>query len=149
MKTDVSLRNDMLTDVIKASIDLVPNPTNIPAVGGPGGMVNVYKSIVFREAGGEIVCVLPFSDVQEKGATGQNAVLEFKAPDGTTALKSGVIFAGNPKTFEIYGNASPAIIMNGSVGTITSADIRFNQVDWQLTTFVTLTDATIEIKQGV
>ena len=134
MKVDIQLRIDML-DVIKSSLLDVSVPV---------------KQVIFYDALDNVLCNLPFVDII---ATGLGDKFQFISSDvNPDILRAPAILSGTVDSFSIDGdiNAVVKVALSGSVGSLSSsADIRFNRIDWNNGAIITLSKLTMSVAQGV
>jgi len=132
MKVIVELRQGML-NVIKDSIEHVSISD---------------KTITFRNESGDPLAIMEFQDLIDTG----DAQYMFRAIDDTNILKAIVTADGRVVDFIISGYDGSGVdtsALSGSVGKLTStADIRFNKLDWSEGASITITDLRIYVKQG-
>jgi len=131
MQVIVELRKDML-DIIKASIE----------------HGSADQKIIFKDASDVTLAEIEFQDLVDAG----DAQYMFRSVDDTNILKAVVVTDGRVATFVISGHdgsdVNPAAL-TGNVGTLTStADIRFNKLDWSEGAGITITNLRIYVKQG-
>lgn len=101
------------------------------------------KQITFYDASSVALANLSYNDVSYVAGL---AKMKFTSTGGGNVLRGSVDTAGRPVRFEIFGNvAGPDIlIISGTVGSLgSSADIRFNKIDWSEGGIVTLTNLSI------
>ena len=138
MNISVSMRSYLLTDIRTAIV------TNI---------LPVDRQIYFFGTDPNIVlCSLLFNDLINLSTVGNKASYLFSANDGPT-LRNTVVAADKVKTFKIWGkvnNSDPSpdqSFITGSVGGLTSsADMKFNKVDWQIGQNITITNLYLLMK---
>ena len=108
--------------------------------------------VEFVDNSGDPVCDLYFDDMQIVSTGTGNAIMRLKSIDGSFILKGTAIDEKTVTTFKILGtgDAINEYILVGSVGTLTSsAELRFNIVNWSVGTFVSIENFDIIIPNGV
>ena len=110
-----------------------------------------YLKIRFMDNGSTVLCDVVFKDLILNPTPGQDAEYHFQALDDSFILQGEITVSGTVSKFEILGDSGggPQIITNGSVGIGTENDIRFNQVGWSESSFITITELSIVLKQGI
>ena len=141
MQVIKQVRQDMLED--RLWVDIVAGFTGLPLVG----------KVEFVDSGGVPLCELEFDDMEIVSNGTDNSIMRLKSIDGSYILKSTVHTAGTVSEFKIWGSnphVIPQYILIGTVGTLTSsAELRFNIVNWVIGTFVSIENFDIIIPNGV
>lgn len=130
MQVDDQLRIDML-DVVKNSIE--------------DGSAD--HKIIFKNEAGDPLAEVVFQHLDVAGV----AQYKFIALDNTAILRAVVIEDGRVVQFSISGMAPTfkALALLGNVGTLaTTADIRFNKLDWSEGASITINELVLYVKQG-
>lgn len=139
MIVNKGVRQDMLENSLWDKID-------DSFVGGKG-------KVEFFDNSGNDLCELEFDDMAIVSTGTDNAIMRLKSIDGSFTLKGTAHDPGTVSTFKILGT-DPQIgpdeyILTGSIGTLTSsAELRFNIVNWVDGTYVTIGNFDIIIPNG-
>jgi hypothetical protein len=134
MKLDRTMRDVMLSKVSEALLN------------------GSSKLIKFYDASDVLLCNLEYIDLITDNS-GDRRALKFKSPDLTYSLRSTAVASGRVSYFTIDGTPDGKphlnIMIRGSVGGVGStADIKFNRLDWSSNTTITLTDLSLIMLQG-
>ena len=109
--------------------------------------------VEFFDNGGIPLCDLEFDNMQIVSTGSDNAIMRLMSIDGSFVLKSSAYAAGTVSTFKIFGKIPTLAldyILVGTVGTLTSsAELRFNIVNWVIGTFISIENFDIIIPNGV
>ena len=132
------MRGNLLTDIKTAII------TNI---------TSTDRKIYFYGSANPavILCSILFDDLINLSTIGDIASYLFSSSNGVT-LRDTVVESGIVKTFNIWGrvNISDPIntsFITGTVGGLTSsADMRFNKINWQIGQNITITNLYLTMK---
>jgi hypothetical protein len=140
MQIDSALRTDMLS-LVKTSI-----------LDGYSGHVPSKTIKFYSNTPGTPLCVVEFSDL-ELDVVGQKVSYKFKSSDGSTTLRASVLAQGIVSYFVIDGIlpnlTAVEQMLIGTVGGLSStADIRFNSLDWSIDSNLTMTDLSLVMLQG-
>jgi len=131
MQVIIELRQDML-DIIKTSIE-------------NGGVDHMIK---FKDESDVLLAEIEFQDLEDYGS----ARYVFRALDDSYSLRAAVVADGRVAKFTIQGWVDAAPEDNTLVGTVgrlaSTADIRFNKLDWSEGASITINTLLIYVKQG-
>lgn len=136
MKLAREMRDVMLSQVSAALLD--PDP-------------QVDKKIKFYD-GSTLLCELTYLTIVPEGS-GEVRMIKFKSPDNTYVLRATAIGSGRVSSFTISGKPAgedvKTSMISGTVGPLGStADIKFNRIDWSANTTITLSNLSIVSLQG-
>jgi len=140
MKIHKSMRIDML-DLVKTALLYV---TGVPSVD---------QQIIFKSTIGDILCKIKFDNLVVNTLSGDVASYTFNI-DGGSILRGKTIGTGEVASFIISGKSeiqpSQNELISGVVGNSSnsSADIKFNRINWSANTTITLKDLTLIMNQG-
>jgi hypothetical protein len=140
MQVNTTLRQDML-NLLKTSITV-----------GYGAVVPTKTIKFYSSSHGSPLCTVTFDDL-EIYTDGDRVGYKFKSSDGTMVLRGVVENTGTVSNFEIDGVlSSEAVVTNMLYGTVgglsTSADIRFNSLNWTEGVNISLSNLAIIMLQG-
>jgi len=106
-------------------------------------MAITTKQITFYDANSVALANLAYNDVSYVASL---AKINFTPAVGGNVLRGSVGVAGRPVRFEIFGKfgSQDTLVISGTVGSLgSSADIRFNKIDWSEGGIVTLQNLSI------